>query len=90
MSQEVFHTENGGPANFNTGNIKLSVNGSVVSSRYAVGGNTIGSLVNQIARDRGIRTFSVYTDGRKLLTGDSAKPASSFTEVDIVAKDARG
>ncbi len=87
---DVFHVENGGPANFATGNIKLSVNGSLVASRYAVGGNTIGSLVNQIAKERGIRTFSVYADGRKLLVGDSAKLASSFTEVDIVAKDARG
>jgi hypothetical protein len=89
-SNEVFHTGNGAPANFNDGKIKLSVNGQVVSATYSVGALTIGQFVDQIARQKGIKTFSVYADGEKLTTEDAASLASTFTEVDIVAKDARG
>jgi hypothetical protein len=87
---EVFQASNGAPANFNNGTVKLSVNGSLVSANYQAGSLTLGGVVDKEAKARGIRTFSVYADGRKLSTTDSARLATSFQEIDIVAKDARG
>lgn len=87
---DVFHVENGGPANFSTGAIKLSVNGTLSNAKYNTGGMTIGALVDQVAKNKGIRAFSVYADGQKLTTAQANQPASSFKEVDVVAKDARG
>lgn len=91
MSEEtLFHAANGGPANFNTGTIKLSVNGQLVNERYNTGGLTLGALVQQIATQKGIKTFSVFADDAKLNTEDVKAPACDFESVDIVAKDARG
>jgi hypothetical protein len=89
MSDEVFHASNGEPANFNTGNVNLSINGSSKGSRV-VGAMTVGQFIDSQARSAGIRTFSVYADGAKLTTADAAKLASTFQEIDIVAKDSRG
>lgn len=88
--ETVFHASNGEPANFANGTIALSVNGTLQNRAYAVGSMTLGNLVDNVARSKGIRTFSVYADGRKVTTSDASKPAASFKEVDIVAKDARG
>lgn len=90
LAEDVFHVGNGAPANFPDGTIKVSFNGQVTHSRYSVGSNTIGQLLNSLATQKGVRTFSAYADGRKLTTADAGKPASEFKEVDIVAKDARG
>lgn len=90
MADDVFHAGNGAPANFSDGYVKVSYNGQVSNSRYDVGSQTLGQMVNSLATNKGFRAFSVYADGQKLTTADSAKPASSFKEIDIVAKDARG
>ena len=87
---DVFHVGNGVPANYNDGTIKLSVNGTLSNAKYPTGGKAIGALVDEIAKARGIRAFSVYADGRKLTTANANDPAASFREVDVVAKDARG
>lgn len=91
MANDVFQVGNGVPANYSDGTIKVSVNGTLLNNRYQTGAMTIGQLVDQIAKSKGIRTFSVYVDGgRKLLTGEATKKATDFQEVDVVAKDSRG
>lgn len=90
MSNDVFQVGNGSPANFSDGLIEVSVNGQVRNARAQAGTQTIGQFLSQQAQYYGVRTFSAYADGNKLYTSDSAKPASSFKKVDIVAKDARG
>jgi hypothetical protein len=89
MPDEVFHVGNGAPANFNNGSVKLSINGQLKKT-YNAGSQTLGAFVDSQAKAAGIRTFSVYADGRKLTTADSNSPASSFKEIDLVAKDSRG
>jgi hypothetical protein len=90
MSDEVFHVGNGTPANFSTGKIKVSVNGTLYSDQYMVGSSTIGQILDQVARAKGIKAFTAYADGTKLLPVDSGKPATQFKEIDLVAKDSRG
>jgi hypothetical protein len=87
---DVFQAGNGVPANFSDGTLKVSFNGSEYNRRYPVGSNTLGQVVSSLMSLKGIKTASVYSAGRKLTTDDSAKPASSFSEIDIVVKDSRG
>lgn len=89
-TNDVFHAGNGAPANFSDGTIKVSFNGAISNSRYAVGTKTLGQVIADLMAQKGYRSASAYADGRKLFTEDSAKPATSFKELDIVAKDARG
>lgn len=88
---DTFQTSNGVPANFATNSVKIKVNGSEYHNSYSVGTKTVGELVNEIARSKGIKTFSVYVaGGRKLDTADASRAANAFSEYDIVAKDSRG
>lgn len=51
---------------------------------------SIASFAIQQAQAYGIRTFSVYVDGRKVDVEAGNQDLSTATQVEIVAKDSRG
>ena len=53
-------------------------------------GKKLGEFVTAQAQHAGIRTFSVYIDGRKADTSDSGKALTSVSKIELVAKDSRG
>lgn len=53
-------------------------------------GQKLGAFVTAQAQNAGIRTFSVYIDGRKADTSDANKTLTSVSKIELVAKDARG
>ena len=87
---EVFSvTERSNTIEVTPGRVALFVNGNsqgVVDS----GRQTIGEFAIAQAQRAGVRSFSVYLDGRKIDTSDAKKPLTGVGKVEIVAKDARG
>lgn len=69
--------------------VELVVNGSTKGTFTPT--SNIGEFVKSKAMQYGIRTFSVYLDGRKLDTNEAGNsfPAGT-TKLEIVTKDARG
>ena len=53
-------------------------------------GQKLGAFVTAQAQHAGIRTFSVYIDGRKADTSDAGKALTGVSKIELVAKDARG
>jgi hypothetical protein len=83
-------------ANADTGEEKVPKNAVLVyingSSQGQVDttGQKLGEFVIAQAQRHGVRTFSVYVDGRKADTSENNKGLGSVSKVEIVAKDARG
>lgn len=69
--------------------VEVVVNGSSKGTTATT--QNIGDFVKAQAMRYGIRTFSVYLDGRKLDTSEASNsfPAGT-TKLEIVTKDARG
>lgn len=68
----------------------IKVNGETVSTEDQA--QTLGTLATKYSSRHGIKTFSVYVNGHKADTADGSKTLDALgaTEVDFVAKDARG
>lgn len=90
MSEEVFETGNGSPANFTDGRVKVTVNGQAKGYTTVQPGETVGQLLTRQAQAYGVRRFSAFADGHKLTTNDASRAASGIQQVEIIAKDARG
>ncbi len=90
MKAALHKTGIGEPRNSNAGEIQLTVNGTARGSVTAPAGQTVGQFLRYQAQRWGVRSFSAYADGRKLDTADDAEPLNSISEIEIVAKDARG
>lgn len=73
---------------FNNGTVELVVNGSNKGSKNT-NSQTLGQFVKSMAQYYGVRTFSVYVDGRKADTSESNAQIRA-TRIEIVAKDSRG
>lgn len=87
MSQ-VF--EQNGTTNFPAGEVEILINGSS-KGKVTVNNQTLGQMIRAQAKTYGLRTFSVYVDGRKADTSDSAiDQLCKANQIDLVAKDARG
>lgn len=71
------------------GRVALYVNGSSQGNQLTEG-ETIGSFTQKWAQDKGIRTYSVYVDGRKVDATEAGARLTNAVKVEIVAKDARG
>lgn len=83
---EVF-TQNG-HTNFETGKIKLVVNGDNKGEvdREA----TLGAFASKYAKQYGLRNFAVFVDGEKQFTENSGDSIEGATSIELVPKDARG
>lgn len=53
-------------------------------------GKTIGQVGQDIAREHGLKTYSILVDGRKCLAEDAAKPLTGATTIEVFAKETRG
>ena len=69
--------------------VTLFVNG-VNKGRVKTENLSIASFAIQQAQTYGIRTFSVYVDGRKVEVDAGNQDLSNASQVEIVAKDSRG
>lgn len=90
MSNDVFQTGNGAPANFSDGTIEVVVNGSSKGRKPVNSGETLGAFLNRQAQYFGIKSFSAYADDRKLEVNSVSGPASSVHKIELTAKDSRG
>lgn len=91
---EVFDTGNGVPANFPTGSVSITINGSKKPNSTPNANETLGMFLKRIAQFYGVRTFSAFSNGGKLDTGSTLLTqtplAAHVTAIEIVAKDSRG
>lgn len=69
--------------------VLLYVNG-LEKGTVDTSGQKLGAFVTAQAQRAGIRTFSVYIDGRKADTSDAGKALTGVSKIELVAKDARG
>lgn len=69
--------------------VTVVVNG-VDKGRVRTNNLSIASFAIQQAQAHGVRTFSVYVDGRKVDVDDGNQDLTNASQVEIVAKDSRG
>jgi len=88
---EVFSTSPAHPETVSVprNSVLLYVNGRKRGT-IDTSGKKLGEFVTAQAQNAGIRTFSVYIDGRKADTSDANKTLENVSKVELVAKDARG
>lgn len=91
---DVFDNGNGAPANFPTGAVDVTINGSKKPVAIPNGGETLGAFLKRISTNYGVRTYSAFVNGSKLDPTSSLLPqtpaAAHVTAIEIVAKDSRG
>jgi hypothetical protein len=86
--RDVFNSN--GETNFPSGEVELLVNGHP-KQKASVAGRTLGEIIRNTSRMYGIKTFTVYADGRKVSLDDSSLTSvCTAKQIDLVAKDARG
>ena len=69
--------------------ISVLVNGQVVGT--VLDSSSVGAAATQIAREHGLRAYSLKLDGKKLTTTfDVNKSLKGHKSIELFAKDSRG
>lgn len=86
---DVFDATTGTAVAVPRGTVRVYVNGDE-RGNVETTGRKLGEFAVSQAQNYGVRTFSVYADGRKVDTSEAGKSLAGITKLEIVAKDARG
>jgi len=84
--------ETNGTDNFAGGSYELMLNGQS-KGKFNISGKTLGNIIRDAAKSYGLRTFSVYVDGRSQQLDTHAPEVTAVCvaqKIDLVAKDSRG
>jgi len=69
--------------------VQLLLNGQVIGE-IQPGTQSIGAAAVQVAKDHGLKTFSILVNGQKVLEGDATKALAGARSLEVFAKEARG
>ena len=74
--------------------VALMLNGQAVGQRSVadLGSQTIGEVANSIAREHGLKSYSILIDGVKVTTEQAGRSlaAAHATSLEVFAKETRG
>ena len=86
---DTFNTSTPNGSTWNLNGVAVRVNGESVGSAQAT--ETLATVVQRFASQKGIRSASVFAGDRKLFTTDGSKTLQELgvTELNVVTKDQR-
>lgn len=70
----------------------LLLNGQAVGQQTSaeIGDQTVGQVANKIARDHGLKSYSILVNGVKCSTEEAGKPLAGAISIEVFAKETRG
>lgn len=68
------------------------LNGQPVAqkTKEEIGTQSIGQVANSIAREHGLKSYSILVNGVKVGTEEAAKPLAGAVSIEVFAKETRG
>lgn len=72
-----------------TGQVSMLLNGQAVG-QISPTTQTVGDVANQIARDHGLKSYSILVNGVKVTTEGASKKLAGARTIEIFAKETRG
>lgn len=72
--------------------IALMLNGQAVGQMTLAdaGSKTVGEVANSIAKDHGLKSYSILVNGVKASTEDAGKALAGNQSIEVFAKETRG
>lgn len=59
-------------------------------TRESLGSQTVGEVAQGVAREHGLKSFSILVNGVKASTEDAGKAAAGNVSIEVFAKETRG
>lgn len=70
--------------------VVLMLNGQSSGVHTPAGGDTVGAVAQGIARNAGLKSYSILVNGTKIGTEAAANGLRGVTSIEVFAKETRG